>query len=143
MKVLVDESRFDALQMEVGYGIAHAVYTALKKAGAPDGEALEQIVAGALFDIGCILDGSADVKGPDGPMQVVLTFREDQNDKTLLSAGGASWIHEYAFGIAKDYFDQRRPRRTPSASPPASRRERRPNSFLRMLRDIADAFTKP
>jgi hypothetical protein len=90
MKVQVDEGKFDALQMEVGYAIIHEVHTALKKAGVPDGEQLEKIAAEALFHIGCLVDGSAEVKGPDGPMQVALTFRKDQNDSTLVSAGGTS-----------------------------------------------------
>ena len=127
MKVEVDEERFDALQMEVGYAITHEVYTALKKAGVPDSEQLEEIVAGALFHIGCILDGSAEIKGPDGPMQVVLTFREDQDDDALLWAGGTSWIHEGADGIAEDYFDRLRPRRARSAPPPAGTGEQRSN----------------
>jgi hypothetical protein len=147
MKVLADEGKFDELQMEVGYAITHEVYTALKKAGVPDGEELEGIVADALFGIGCVLDGSAHVKGADGPMQVVLTFRRDQEDDRLLSAGGTSWIHEYAHGIAEAYFGQRRPRRTPSALSSMGRPEgRRPglfNGIVMMVRDIAEAFTKP
>lgn len=124
MKIQVDESRFDALQMEVGYAILHEVHTALKKAGVPDGQQLEEIAAGALFHIGCVLDGSAEVKGPDGPMRAVLTFRRNQEDDTLVSAGGTSWIHEYAHGIAEDYFDRLHPRRARGASPSAERRSR-------------------
>jgi hypothetical protein len=104
MEVLIDERKFDALQMEVGYAVAHAVYTALKKAGVPDDAQLEDLVAGALFHIGCVLDGSREVKGPDGPMQVFLTFRGDENDDVLVSADGGSCIHEYAHGIAEDYL---------------------------------------
>ncbi|HEY4029289.1 MAG TPA: hypothetical protein VGM25_03015 [Caulobacteraceae bacterium] len=103
MKVLVDEDKFDALQMEVGLAITHELHKALKTAGVADGERLKEIVAGALLHIGSILDGSAEVKGPDGPMRVVLTFHEDQDDDALLSAGGPSWIHEYAHGIAENY----------------------------------------
>lgn len=127
MKVQVDEGRFDALQMEVGFAIIHEVYTALKRAGVPDGEQLKEIAANALFHIGCVLDGSSEVKGPDGPMQAVLTFRRDQEDDTLVSGGGASWIHEYAHGIAEDYFDRLRPRRARGASPSARKEEPRLN----------------
>jgi hypothetical protein len=146
MKVEIDRDEFDDLQMEVGYAIAHEVYTALKKAGVADGEQLEEIVAGALFHIGCILDGSAEVKGSNGPMETVLTFRRDQHDTTLISSGGGSWIHEYADGIAEDYFDRRRPQRMRPAPPPARTEKRRPgplDGFLRMVREIAEAFTKP
>jgi hypothetical protein len=146
MKVQVDESKFDALQMAFGYAITHEIYTALKKAGVSDSEQLEEIVAHALFGIGCIVDGSQMVEGPDGPMEAILTFRKTQDDNTLISGGGGSWIHEYAFGIAKDYFDQRRPKRNPLAPPPA-RRDRPPpgpfDGFVRMVRDVAEAFTKP
>jgi hypothetical protein len=122
MKVQIDDSKFDALQTEVGYAILHEIHTALKKAGVPDGVRLEEVAAGALFHIGCVLDGSAEVKGPDGPMQVVLTFRRDQADDTLLSAGDTSWIHEYADGIAEDYFKRLRPKGA-RRSPPAKRHE--------------------
>jgi len=127
MKVQIDESQFDDLQMEVGYAIAHEVYTALKKAGFPDSAQLEEIVQTALFHIGCLLDGSAEVKGPDGPMQVVLTFRKHQHDSTLISGGGTSWIHEYASGIAEDYFDRLAPKRARSSHRPVKTEEQRLN----------------
>ncbi len=145
MKVQIDTDRFDHLQMEFGYAIADEVHTALKKAGVPDGERLEELVAEALFHIGCVVDGSREVKGPDGPLQAVLTFRQNPHDDTLISAGGTSWIHEYAFGIAEDYFDQRRARPTRPLSSPAKRAEPRNllGAILMMVRDTADAFTKP
>jgi hypothetical protein len=138
MKVHIDEHRFDDLQMELGYAIADEIHTVLKKAGVPDGERLEELVAEALFHIGCVVDGSREVKGADGPMQAVLTFRMSEHNAALISAGGTSWIHEYAFGIAEDYFNQRRAR-------PAKREEPRKTpleALLGMVRDIAEAFTR-
>lgn len=92
MKVQIDELKFDALQMEVAYAITHEVYTAMKLAGVPDSAQLEEIVAKALFGIGALLDGSHVLEGPDGPTEVMLTFRTAVDKKTLISAGGGSWI---------------------------------------------------
>ena len=90
MKVVIDRSRYDDLQMEVGSAITHEIYTAMKRAGVADGEWLEKVVADALFRIGSIIDGSHTISSPGGTMQAVLTFANEKDGDTLISAGGGS-----------------------------------------------------
>lgn len=125
MKVEIDSDRFDALQMEVASAITHHIYTAMKRAGVPDSDGLEKIVADALFHVGEVIDGSRVFDSAEGEMQAVLTFRAMEEADTLISApGGGSWIHEYAFGVAEEYFD-RVWRREPNKPPTA--KDSRPN----------------
>jgi hypothetical protein len=104
VEVRIDEKVFDKLQMELAHAITHEVYTAMKRSGVADSEALEENVAQALFGIGVILDGSQVLETAEGPMEVLLTFRGETDRKTLISAGGSSWIHEGAQGVVEDYF---------------------------------------
>jgi hypothetical protein len=125
VKVVIDESRYDSLQMEVGSAITHEIYTVMKRAGVADSERLEKVVADALFHIGCILDRSHTIDSPDGTMQAVLTFANEEDQGALISAGGGSRIHEYAFGIAEEYFDGLKPERKASVPPLPQEHEQR------------------
>lgn len=141
MKVVVDEGRYDDFQMAVGSAITHEIYTAMKRAGVADGERLERIVADALFHIGCVIDTSHAIESPHGTMRAILAFAKDEDKTTLISAAGGSWIHEYAFGIAEEYFDKLKPSRKadippapPYAAPLPQRDEEHPNLIGRVVR---------
>jgi hypothetical protein len=104
MKITIDSTRFDELQLHLLEEIIASVRDGLREAGITDDQALYEATGNISFSIAAIVDGSR-IMDLDGDAVVpVLTFAKQRNGADLVGAEGGSWMHEYVFSAIDDVF---------------------------------------
>ena len=99
MEAIEDDS-YEDLAMEFQYRVVEALDAILKKKGIADKERLD--ICGELsFDIAMILDDRP-IEFGGKEYQSTVCFEKD--GRLFINAGVL--LHEYAFGVASDYFDK-------------------------------------
>jgi hypothetical protein len=104
MNVTVDESEFDRLQLALTKELVGAVHRALVRAGIPEA-LLHRATADVTFSVCTTMDASLRMEIDGNPLRPAVTFLKPDMPNELISAGGTSWMHEYALGFADEYFE--------------------------------------
>jgi len=102
MKLILDENRFDDLQIELLDELANAVKDHLQEAKVPD-DILNETMVDIVFSIATIIDGSRATSFEGHEIIPVLTFLIDEDDApnsgTLLHCGGPSSLHDHVMSM--------------------------------------------
>ena len=103
-KVTTDSDRFDLFQLELIRRIAVAVKQQMTDAGVAENK-IQEATEGLTWDIAAILDGcDEELFVGKEPCVPVVTFGLNEELTKLLISEGASWMHEYALGVAESLF---------------------------------------
>ncbi|RKR66459.1 hypothetical protein C8C94_0917 [Acidovorax sp. 94] len=106
MKLIEDSHAFDEMQKTLMGALIESVRGELESENlSPD--IARSLVEKISFSLAVILDGSRDSTFNGSEVVPFLTFQNDDED--LISSGGGSWMHEYAFGLIKQIYEGKVP----------------------------------
>lgn len=95
MKVVSDQTTFDALQRFLLSEIVVNIRDGLREAGI-DGSLLYEATSSASFAVAAIVDGSREMYLDGREVVPVLTFAHEHDGQELIAAeSGGSWMHDY------------------------------------------------
>ena len=107
MKLVSDNTTFDALQRHLLGELVASIRDALREAGVDDGPLLFEATSNVAFAVASIVDGSREMYLDDREVVPILTFAHDHEGSELIAAeSGGSWMHDYVQAVVEQHVSQ-------------------------------------
>jgi len=104
MKIVIDENRFDEMQMSMLQNMIKGIKETLEEGKLPE-EQIEDLTGNVAFAVSCIIDSSTIMEHEGKPLRPSLGFSLDDDGKEILVSENGSWMHEYVFGAVDEVFE--------------------------------------
>jgi len=106
MNIKIDQEEFEKRQTRLIQEMASAIRNRLQTTGLGEDQ---ELVESLLFDIGAILDGSAEMKVGGKPLIPFLAFAKNRGSDEVIASKGGSWIHEVCSDAVEKMFEENPP----------------------------------
>ena len=108
MKLIHDQEAYETLEMRLVQEILRSIKQRLAQAGLSD-DKLKRATEEIAFDVASAVDGATHMDLADDHLVPILGFAEGRmRDRLLVPEAGGSSLHEYVFGISKEFFESER-----------------------------------